>query len=66
MSRKDMHELGEFLDEGDAALVVMAREKLSDKLAEATRHSKKVVEKEIKADQKQIEEELQKAAEAAD
>ncbi len=64
MSRKDMHELGEFLDQGDAALVVMAREKLTDQLAEATRHSKKVVEKEIKAHQKQVEEELQKAAEA--
>jgi len=62
MSRKDMHELGEFLDQGDAALVVIARTKLSDALATATRHAKKVIEKEIAADQKLVEDELEKAA----
>jgi uncharacterized membrane protein len=62
MSRQDMHDLGELLDQGDAALVVIAREKLTDQLAEATRHSKRVVEKEIKADRQQVEEELLKAA----
>lgn len=64
MSRKDMHELGEFLDQGDAAVVVMSRHKLTDVLADATVHAKDRVEKELKAHQKDVEDELQKASDA--
>jgi uncharacterized membrane protein len=64
MSRKDMHELGEFLDQGDAAVVIMSRHKLTDALAEATRHAKDHVEKELKAHQKDVEAELEKASDA--
>lgn len=66
MSRKDMHELGEFLDQGDAALVIMSRHRLSDALAAATPHAKDHVEKELKAHQKDVEDELQKAAATED
>jgi uncharacterized membrane protein len=64
MSRKDMHELGEFLDQGDAALVIMSRHKLTEALAEATIHAKDHVEKELKANQKDVEDELEKASDA--
>jgi uncharacterized membrane protein len=64
MSRKDMHELGDFLDQGDAALVVMSRHRLTDALADATAHAKDHVEKELKASQKDVEDELQKASAA--
>lgn len=66
MSRKDMHELGEFLDQGDAALVIMSRHRLSDVLADATIHAKDHVEKEIMAHQKDVEDELQKASDASE
>jgi uncharacterized membrane protein len=65
MSRKDMHELGEFLDQGDAALVVMSRHKLTDVLTDVTSHAKDHVEKEIKAHQKDVEDEFEKASEAS-
>jgi uncharacterized membrane protein len=66
MSRKDMHELGEFLDQGDAALVVMSRHQMSEALAGPTRHAKDHVEKELKAHQKDVEDELQKASAASE
>jgi uncharacterized membrane protein len=66
MSRKDMHELGEFLDQGDAAVVVMSRHKLTDVLADVTSHAKDHVEKEIKAHQKDVEDELEKASGASE
>ena len=62
MSRKDMHELGDFLDQGDAALVIMSRHRLSEALADATTHAKDHIEKEVKANQKDVEEELRKAS----
>jgi uncharacterized membrane protein len=66
MSRKDMRELGEFLDQGDAALVIMSRHQLSAALASATIHAKDHVEKELKADQKAVEDELEKASAATE
>jgi uncharacterized membrane protein len=66
MSRKDMRELGEFLDQGDAALVIMSRHQLSAALAGATIHAKDHVEKELKADQKAVEDELEKASAATE
>jgi uncharacterized membrane protein len=66
MSRKDMHELGDFLDQGDAALVIMSRHQLSDALADATVHAKDHVEKELQANQKDVEDELEKASAATE
>ncbi len=55
MSRKDMKELGELLDEGTAALVVVGKSKLDEQMKAAMSRADKIVEKEIKADQKQLE-----------
>ena len=65
MSRKDMKELGELLDEGTAALVVVGKSKLDEQMRAAMSRADKIIEKEIKADQKQLEKELEKAEKEA-
>jgi len=65
MSRKDMKELGELLDEGTAALVVVGKSKLDEQMKAAMSRANKIIEKEVKADQKQLEKELEKAEKEA-
>jgi uncharacterized membrane protein len=65
MSRKDMKELGELLDEGSAALVVVGKSRLDEQMKAAMSRANKVIEKEVKADQKQLEKELEKAEKEA-
>jgi uncharacterized membrane protein len=55
MSRKDLKELGEELDNGQAGLVVVAVSDMEAKVESAMKHAKKVEEKEMKADAKEIE-----------
>jgi len=55
MSRKDLKELGEQLDEGQAGLVVVAVSDMEAKVERAMKHARKVEEKQLKADAKQIE-----------
>ena len=55
MSRKDLKELGEELDDGQAGLVVVAVSDMEAKVNQAMKHAKKVEEKQLKADSKQIE-----------
>ena len=64
-SRKDMKELGELLDEGTAALVVVGKSKLDEQMRAALSRADKIIEKEVKADQKQLEKELEKAEKEA-
>lgn len=64
MSRSDLKDLGEGLDEGDAALVVVGESKLDELLEKATRGARKVIEKEIDADAEQLKRELREAEEA--
>ncbi len=47
MSRKDVKELGETLDDGEAALVVIGRDRLAEQLDKALTRANKLVEKEI-------------------
>jgi uncharacterized membrane protein len=65
MSRKDMKELGEILDAGTAALVVVGKSKLDEQMKAAMSRADKIIEKEVKADQKQLEKELEKAEKEA-
>lgn len=65
MSRKDVMELGEMLDEGTAALLIVGKSKLDKALEKAVTHAIKVVEKEVKADQKELDKELEKAEKEA-
>ena len=64
MSRSDLKELGEGLDEGEAGLVVVAVADMEAKVEKALKHAQKVEAKELKADEKAIEAEA-KASEDA-
>ncbi len=62
MSRKDMKELGETLDEGQAALVVIGRSELAKRIEKATERAQKRIEKQLKVDSKELEKELEHAS----
>ena len=66
MSRKDVMELGELMDDSSAALLVVGRSKLDKALEKAGTRANKVVEKEIKADVKELDKELKKAEKEAE
>jgi uncharacterized membrane protein len=63
MSRGDMKDLGETLDEGQAALVIVGKSKLEETLDRELKRANKRIEKQVNADAKELEKEL-KAAEA--
>jgi uncharacterized membrane protein len=56
MSRKDLKELGEQLDEGQAGLIVVGVSDMEAKVKTAMKRAKKLEAKQLKADQKAIEE----------
>ena len=64
MSRGDMKDLGEALDDGQAALVVVGRSKLEETLDRELKRAQKRVEKEIDAESKDVEKEIDAAATA--
>ena len=55
MSRNDLKELGEGLDNGQAGLVVVAISDMQSKVEAAMKRAEKIQAKELKADQKAIE-----------
>jgi uncharacterized membrane protein len=55
MSRHDLKELGETLDEGEAGLVVVAVSDMGAKVQRAMKRAEKLQEKELKADTAEIE-----------
>ena len=61
MSRKDVMELGELMDDSSAALLVVVKSKLDKAIEKAVTHAVKTVEKEVKADQKELDKEIEKA-----
>lgn len=61
MSRSDLKDLGEALDDGDAALIVIGESKVEEQIEKAIKRAKKTIEKQIDADA----EELKRAVEAA-
>jgi uncharacterized membrane protein len=62
MSRKDLKELGEQLDEGQAGLVVVAVSDMEATVERAMKHAKKVEAKQMKADAKEIEADAKEAS----
>ncbi len=64
MSRGDMKDLGEALDAGTAALVVVGKSSLSDKIAKATARAQKTVEKELDVDAKDFDKQLEAESKA--
>ena len=58
MSRSDAKELGDYLDTGQAALVVIGESRLQEQLDKALTHAEKSQEQEIDADGKELAKEL--------
>ena len=65
MSRKDVKELGEMLDSGDACLIVIGKDKLEETLRKADLKALKTIERQLDVDGKDIEKELADAEQAA-
>jgi uncharacterized membrane protein len=55
MSRSDLKEVGEMLDESEAALIVVGEATIERALDEATEHAKRELKKEVRADAKEME-----------
>ena len=62
MSRGDLKDLGEMLDEGQATLIVIGRSKLGEQIEKAAARARKTSEKELQADAEQLDSELDSAA----
>ena len=65
MSRKDAKELGEHLDEGQAALIVIGKSRVQEQLDKALTRAQKSEEREVDADAKELEKELNALPELA-
>ena len=61
MSRGDLKDLGEALDEGDAALIVVGESKIDEQIEKATKRARKVLEKQVDADAAEFKRELEEA-----
>jgi uncharacterized membrane protein len=62
MSRHDLKELGEQLDDGQAGLVVVGVADVGARIEAAMKHAEKVEQKQMKADVKAIEEDAKSAS----
>ena len=58
MSRKDVHELGEYLDAGEALLIVVGHDKLDAALRKAGLKAQKQIERQIDMEGKELDREL--------
>ncbi len=65
ISRSDAKELGETLESGEAALVVIGESRVEEQLDKALTHAEKSIEKEIDADGKEFNQELEAAEKEA-
>jgi uncharacterized membrane protein len=55
MSRSDLKEIGETLEESEAALIVVGEATIERAVDEATKRAKRAMKKEVRADAKEIE-----------
>jgi uncharacterized membrane protein len=65
ISRGDASELGELLEGGEAALILIGESRLEEQLDKALTRAEKSIEKEIDADNKEFKRELEEAEKAA-
>ena len=61
MSRSDLEEVGQMLDESEAALVVVGEATIERAIEEQTRRAKKEMKKEVRADAREIERAIDRA-----
>jgi uncharacterized membrane protein len=64
LSRADLKELGELLDEGHSGLVVIAASDLAGRIEQAIRRADKLAKKQLRADQQALEKEIESAVQA--
>jgi uncharacterized membrane protein len=62
VSRGDLKELGEELEQGSAAVIVLGESKIEEQLEKATQRATKLIEKEIDADADELKREIEAAA----
>ena len=62
ISRGDLKELGDELEAGNAAVIVIGESKVEEQLEEALARANKVIEKQIDADADELEREIEAAA----
>ena len=62
ISRADLKELGEELDAGSAAVIVLGESKIEEQLEQATKRANKLIEKEVDGDADELEREIDAAA----
>ena len=65
MSRKDVKELGEMLDSGEACLIVIGKDKLEEALEKADLKAQKKIEKQLAMDGKDLDKQIAEAQKAA-
>lgn len=58
MSRGDLKDLGEGLDEGQAAIIVIGESKIDEQIEKATKQAKKLIAKQIDADAEELKKEV--------
>lgn len=58
MSRGDLKDLGEGLDEGQAAIIVIGESKVDEQIEKAAKQAKKIIAKEIDADAEELKKEV--------
>jgi uncharacterized membrane protein len=61
MSRGDLEDLGEALDDGNAGLIVMGESRIPEEVEKATNRARKVLEKQMGADAAAVKKEIEAA-----
>ncbi len=62
ISRGELKDLGEELDQGNAAVIVIGESKIEEQLEKAVTRATKLIEKQIDADAEQLKREIEAAA----
>jgi uncharacterized membrane protein len=62
ISRGELKDLGEELEEGNAAVIVIGESKIEEQLQKAVTRATKLIEKQIDADAEQLKREIEAAA----
>jgi uncharacterized membrane protein len=62
ISRGDLKDLGDALEEGNAAVIVLGESKIEEQLEQATKRANRLIEKQVEADADDLKREIDSAA----
>ena len=65
LSRSDLKDLGEALDEGSAAVIVVGESKIDEQLEKATKRASRILQKQVDADADELKREIKEAEKQA-